>query len=76
MDFGHQLAKFFLILGLLFLFLALLFFLIGKVPGLGRLPGDIFYHKGNFSFYFPLATCILLSLLLTLLLNLFFFFRR
>ena len=34
---------------------------------LGRLPGDISYQKGNFGFYFPLATCILLSLVLTLL---------
>ena len=34
---------------------------------LGRLPGDISYQKGNFGFYFPLTTCILLSLALTLL---------
>lgn len=33
---------------------------------LGKLPGDIQYHRGNFSFYFPLATSILVSLLLTL----------
>ena len=38
---------------------------------LGRLPGDIWLKKGNFSFYFPLTTCFLLSLLLTLLLFLF-----
>jgi len=40
---------------------------------LGRLPGDISYQKGNFGFYFPLTTCILLSLVLTLLA---WFFRR
>jgi Protein of unknown function (DUF2905) len=34
---------------------------------LGRLPGDIQYHKGNFSFYFPLVTCLLLSAILTFL---------
>jgi hypothetical protein len=33
---------------------------------LGRLPGDIYYSRGNFSFHFPLVTCLLLSLLLTL----------
>jgi uncharacterized protein YybS (DUF2232 family) len=33
---------------------------------LGRLPGDIHYSKGNFTFYFPIVTCLLLSLLLTL----------
>ncbi len=38
---------------------------------LGRLPGDIHYSKGNFSFYFPLMTCLLASLLLTLILWLF-----
>ena len=38
---------------------------------LGRLPGDIHYSKGNFSFYFPLMTCLLASLLLTLVLWLF-----
>jgi hypothetical protein len=38
---------------------------------IGKLPGDIHYSKGNFSFHFPLVTCILLSLLLTFLLWLF-----
>ncbi|MBN1566224.1 MAG: DUF2905 domain-containing protein [Acidobacteria bacterium] len=33
---------------------------------LGRLPGDIHVKRGNFSFYFPLTTCIILSVLLTL----------
>jgi Protein of unknown function (DUF2905) len=43
-----------------------------KVPfRLGRLPGDIRYRNGNTAFYFPIVTCILLSLLLTLVLNLF-----
>src|SRR5579871_6040338 len=40
---------------------------------LGRLPGDVHYHKGNFSFYFPIVTCIILGLLLTLGL---WFFRK
>jgi hypothetical protein len=38
---------------------------------LGRLPGDIHYSRGNFTFYFPLVTCILVSLLLTFVLWLF-----
>ena len=38
---------------------------------LGRLPGDLHYTRGNFSFYFPLVTCLILSLVLTLLLWLF-----
>lgn len=48
--------------------------LSGKVPWIGRLPGDIYIRRGNWTFYFPLATSILLSLVLTLLLS--FFFRR
>ncbi len=38
-----------------------------RIPFLGRLPGDIAIKRGNFSFYFPITTCILLSLILTLL---------
>ena len=39
----------------------------------GRLPGDIHYTKANFSFYFPIVTCLLVSLVLTFL---FWLFRR
>ena len=41
-----------------------------KVPFLGRLPGDIHIQRGNWSFYFPLTTSILLSVILTLILTL------
>ena len=40
---------------------------------LGRLPGDVVFRRGNFTFYFPIVTCIVLSLLVTLLLT---FLRR
>jgi hypothetical protein len=40
----------------------------GKIPWFGRLPGDIFWRGKNVSFYFPLATSILVSLILTLIL--------
>jgi len=42
----------------------------GKMPFLGRLPGDIHIERGNWSFYFPLTTSILLSVVLTLILAL------
>ena len=45
--------------------------LFGKIPWIGRLPGDIMVQKKNFTIYFPLATSILLSLLLTFLFWLF-----
>jgi membrane protein implicated in regulation of membrane protease activity len=38
---------------------------------LGRLPGDIHYSKGNFSFYFPIVTCVVISAILTLVMWLF-----
>lgn len=48
----------------------LLLVLAGRLPFLGRLPGDIHIQRGGWTIYFPIATCLLLSLLLTLLLNL------
>lgn len=44
---------------------------VGSRFGLGKLPGDFFFQKGNTSFYFPLTTSLMISLLLTILLNLF-----
>lgn len=43
-----------------------------KVPFLGRLPGDFVFRKGDVSFYFPLVTSIIISLLLTVLINIIF----
>jgi DUF2905 family protein len=43
-----------------------------RIPYLGKLPGDISIDRGNVHVYFPIVTCLLLSLVLTLLLNLFF----
>ena len=60
-----------LIFGLFMVALGGLLMIGGKLFGLGRLPGDIFIQRGNFSFYFPVVTSIVLSLLLTILLNLF-----
>jgi hypothetical protein len=43
-----------------------------RIPYLGKLPGDISIERGNVHFYFPVVTCVLLSLVLTLLLSVFF----
>lgn len=43
---------------------------LSAVPWIGTLPGDIYIRRGNFSFYFPLVTCILVSLAATLLFSL------
>jgi uncharacterized protein HemY len=42
----------------------------GKVPWLGRLPGDVYIERGSWTFYFPLATCLIVSVVLTLLFSL------
>jgi len=59
--------------GCLMAALGVLLLFSDKIPWLGRLPGDISIKRENFSFYFPLTTCILLSLLLSLI---FSFFRK
>ena len=41
---------------------------LSKIPGLGKMPGDIIFKKENFSFYFPLTTCLLISAILSLIL--------
>jgi hypothetical protein len=52
--------------GLLIVLAGLVLVLMGRVPWIGRLPGDIHIQRGNFTFYFPLATSLLLSVVLTL----------
>jgi DUF2905 family protein len=61
-----DLGKTLIVLGGLILVVGVLLVLVGRIPGLGRLPGDIVVQRGNWTFYFPLATSIVLSLLLTL----------
>lgn len=67
MSFG----KLLIITGLLLVAAGILFTLGGKIPFLGRLPGDIRIQRENFSFYFPLTTCLLISLLVSFILWLF-----
>ena len=70
-----ELGKILLGLGLLMVLLGVVLLAIGnlsgKVPWLGRLPGDISVERDNWKFYFPLTTCIVISVVLTLLFSLF-----
>jgi hypothetical protein len=70
-DLGKMLLGFGALVILLGLILIVAGNLSGKVPWLGRLPGDIHIERGNWSFYFPLATCLIISLVLTILFSLF-----
>ena len=67
----ESLGRILLLIGVTLVLLGGLLLLVGKVPFLGRLPGDIVIERKNFTFYFPLATSILLSIVLTLLFSLF-----
>ncbi len=61
------LGKGLFVVGLAIAAFGALLWMLGGVPFLGKLPGDIYIRRGNFTFYFPLATCILISIILTLL---------
>ncbi len=71
-----QIGKLLIILGMILLGAGLFFLLFGKIPWLGNLPGDIYIRKENFTFYFPLTTCILISIILVLLLFILRIFKR
>ncbi|GBD16272.1 hypothetical protein HRbin26_01167 [bacterium HR26] len=66
------LAKAIIAMGVVLVVIGLLLLLAGRVPYLGRLPGDIIYRRDNVTIYIPLATMLLLSIILTIALNLFF----
>jgi hypothetical protein len=67
------LGKIFVLVGVVLVVFGLILYLGGKIPWLGRLPGDIYVERERFTFYFPLATCLIISVIITLVL---YFFRR
>jgi hypothetical protein len=76
MDFGpQQFGKWLIVLGVLIIMLGLLVMLLGRI-GLFRLPGDLSFGGRNWRIYIPLASSILLSILLTLILWLISHLRR
>jgi hypothetical protein len=66
-------GKLLVVIGLVIVGAGVVLLLSDKIPWLGRLPGDITIKRDNFTFYFPLATSILISVILSLL---FWFFRK
>jgi len=63
-----QFGKIFLIIGIVIAGIGLLMMIGGKIPWIGKLPGDFFFKGERFTFYFPLTTSILASVVLTLIL--------
>ncbi len=70
---AHTLGRSLVFAGGGLIVLGLIFLLTGKIPYLGSLPGDIRIRRGNFSFFFPLTSSLIISALLSLL---FFFLKR
>lgn len=63
----NEIGKFLVILGFIIILLGFLLTFAGKIPLIGKLPGDIVIERKNFILYFPLGTSILLSIIITLL---------
>jgi len=61
-------GKILIFIGIIIVLAGILFIFAGKIPWFGRLPGDIYIKKDNFTFYFPLATSVLLSIALSIML--------
>ena len=64
-----SIGKLLLIAGIAIAVIGLLFILAPKIPLIGKLPGDNILRRGDATFYFPLATSIIVSIVLTILLN-------
>ena len=62
----NDLGKSLIVVGVLIAVVGAVLMLAGRVPWLGRLPGDIYIQRGNWSFYFPVVTSLVVSVLLTL----------
>jgi len=67
-SFGKTLVS----VGIFLTILGLLIWGLGKFFSIGRLSGDIYFSKGNFTIYFPIVTSVIISIILTVILNLFF----
>jgi len=67
----HDVGRFLIVVGVVIVLAGAALLLAGRIPWLGRLPGDIVIRRDRVTFYFPIVTSIVLSVLLTLLLNLF-----
>jgi len=66
-----SMGKMLIIFGVILIVIGLVFTYGPKIPWLGKLPGDISIKKDNFSFYFPITTSIIISIILTILFSIF-----
>ena len=61
-----DLGRLLIVIGAVLVLVGLVLTFAGRIPGLGRLPGDIHIQRGSWSFYFPLATSLVLSVVLSI----------
>ena len=64
-----SIGKFLIILGAFIILIGFIVLYANRIPYIGRLPGDIYIKKDNFVFYFPLTTCILISVVIYIILR-------
>lgn len=64
-------GKMLIVAGLILAAIGILFLFADKIPYLGRLPGDIYIKRDRFSFYFPITTSIIISIILTIIFSIF-----
>ncbi|MBL7062475.1 MAG: DUF2905 domain-containing protein [Dehalococcoidia bacterium] len=69
-------GKILLIVGGIIVILGLILIFSHHIPFLGKLPGDIFVKRGGFSFYFPIVTFLVLSILITIIVNAILYFLK
>ena len=75
MDIG-SIARFLIGFGVLLILAGTVLLAVGKLPGIGRLPGDLAIERGGVRFFFPIVTMLVVSVVLTVIANLFFRFWR
>ncbi|MCF8010728.1 MAG: DUF2905 domain-containing protein [Clostridiales bacterium] len=68
----NSIGKSIVIIGLILVLLGGIIMVGGKIGFIGKLPGDMYFEKGNVKFYFPLVTMLLLSFIITVIVNLIF----
>ncbi len=64
-------GKMLIIFGIILIIIGIFLNFAGKIPFIGKLPGDIYIKKDNFSFYFPVTTCIIISIILSIIFGIF-----
>ena len=73
---NNEFGKYLIVLGVIIIGVGILITYWGKIPFLGKLPGDIKIEKDNFTFYFPIVTSIVLSLILSIIFILINYFKK